>query len=170
MKKNKKKICDVSNENGFVLVVGMMILVVLSIIGIAATRNTSIELQIAANEKNYKQSFYAAEAGRSHVEVSTELYGKDNITPPDDGEDGLYFPSQGDADDTVSLLDGTLSYRGDVKFRKKGSESDLRGLMPAFSVNSGWIPYVYELESEGRGPQNSRVVVRAGFFRIGVEN
>ena len=51
------------NEDGFVLVTGLMILVILTLIGIAATRNTTIELQIAGNDRLHKETFYEAEAG-----------------------------------------------------------------------------------------------------------
>ena len=51
------------NEEGFVLVTGLMILLVLTMLGIAATKNTSIELQIAGNDRLHKEVFYQAEAG-----------------------------------------------------------------------------------------------------------
>lgn len=51
------------NEDGFVLVVSLLILLILVIIGVAATTNTSIELQIAGNEKVHKQTFYQADGG-----------------------------------------------------------------------------------------------------------
>lgn len=51
----------VTNQEGSVLVVSIMILALLTVIGIAATTTTSIELQIAANERIFKENFYAAE-------------------------------------------------------------------------------------------------------------
>ena len=51
------------NEDGFVLITSMLILLVLTILGIAAITNTDIELQIAANDRRHKETFYAAEAG-----------------------------------------------------------------------------------------------------------
>lgn len=51
------------NEEGFVLITGLMILMVLTLLGLAATTNTSIELQIAGNDRLHKQTFYSAEAG-----------------------------------------------------------------------------------------------------------
>lgn len=50
-----------NNQNGFALVATMLFLVVLTIIGIAATNTTSIEIGIAGNDKFYKQNFYQAE-------------------------------------------------------------------------------------------------------------
>jgi len=51
------------NEDGFVLVATLVILMLLVILGISTTTNTSIELQIAGNDKVYKQNFYQAEGG-----------------------------------------------------------------------------------------------------------
>lgn len=51
------------NEKGFVLVTALLILLVLTIIGIITTSNTSIELQIAGNEKVHTMTFYEAESG-----------------------------------------------------------------------------------------------------------
>ena len=50
------------NQDGFVLVVGMMVMVVLTFIGIAATNTTIFEHLISANDKVAKDVFYEAEA------------------------------------------------------------------------------------------------------------
>ena len=50
-------------DEGFVLVTALLIMLILTIIGIATTTNTSIELQIAGNDKVFKKTFYEAEAG-----------------------------------------------------------------------------------------------------------
>lgn len=57
-------------DKGFVLVTALLVMLVLTIIGIAATTNTSIELEIAANDRIHKNTFYEAEAGAS---LGTEL-------------------------------------------------------------------------------------------------
>ena len=63
------------NENGFVLITSLMMLVVLMIIGIAATNTTTIELRISGNDKVTKQTFYQAEGG---TQAGVELV-EDNI-------------------------------------------------------------------------------------------
>ncbi len=50
-----------ANEDGFALVTAMLFLVALTVIGIAATNTTSIEVDIAGNEKVYRRNFYLAE-------------------------------------------------------------------------------------------------------------
>ncbi len=51
------------NEEGFVLIASLMILVILSILGIMATRTTMVELTISGNDKVNKQTFYQADGG-----------------------------------------------------------------------------------------------------------
>jgi hypothetical protein len=51
------------DEDGFVLITGLLILLILTLLGITATRNTSIELQIAGNDRLHKETFYSAESG-----------------------------------------------------------------------------------------------------------
>jgi len=60
----------IKNEEGFVLIVSLLMLLVLMIIGIAATNMTTIDLQISGNDKASKQTFYQAEAG---TQVGSEL-------------------------------------------------------------------------------------------------
>ncbi|SMC47504.1 PilX N-terminal [Desulfocicer vacuolatum DSM 3385] len=55
-----------NNENGFALLSSMLFLVILTVIGIAATNTSTIETMIAGAEKNKQQAFFAAEAGIEH--------------------------------------------------------------------------------------------------------
>ena len=66
----KKLTKTINNEQGFVLIASLMMLMILLIIGIAATNTTTIELQISGNDKVNKTTFYAAEGG---IEVGSEL-------------------------------------------------------------------------------------------------
>ncbi|MBI5559141.1 MAG: hypothetical protein HY885_16060 [Deltaproteobacteria bacterium] len=51
------------NERGFVLVASLLILLILVIMGIAATNTSNIDMQIATNEKIHQQTFYQADGG-----------------------------------------------------------------------------------------------------------
>jgi Tfp pilus assembly protein PilX len=63
-------------EQGSVVVIALMILVVLTLLGIMATRTSSIDIRIAANEISYKKNFYIAEAGvfREALEIGRGKY------------------------------------------------------------------------------------------------
>ncbi|RLA96216.1 MAG: hypothetical protein DRG83_17650 [Deltaproteobacteria bacterium] len=53
----------VNNERGAILIIALLMLIILSLLGMAATDTTNIEIQIAGNEKVYKQAFYNADSG-----------------------------------------------------------------------------------------------------------
>jgi len=67
-------------ESGSITVIALMILVVLTLIGIAATRTSTTDIRIAANVIPYKQDFYVAEGGlhREAAEI-----GRGNYPVPD---------------------------------------------------------------------------------------
>ena len=67
-------------ENGSITVIALMILVVLTIMGIAVTRTSTTDIRIAGNVVPYKQDFYVAEGGL-HREAA-EL-GRGNYPVPD---------------------------------------------------------------------------------------
>ena len=58
----KEIISKLNNEEGSAIVIALIILVLLTMIGITASDNTVIELQIVRNEAIYRQNFYRAEA------------------------------------------------------------------------------------------------------------
>lgn len=66
------------NEEGFLLVITMLILVVLSLIGLSATNLSRVELQIAGNDRLHKETFYQADGG---TEVGANLL-EENIACP----------------------------------------------------------------------------------------
>jgi type IV pilus assembly protein PilX len=50
-------------QRGSVLVIGMLTLVLLSLIGVSATRTSRIEVEISGNDKAQKEAFFATEFG-----------------------------------------------------------------------------------------------------------
>ncbi|AOY58047.1 MULTISPECIES: pilus assembly PilX family protein [Desulfococcus] len=55
------------SEGGSALVISMLLLVVLTIIGVAATNTSVLEILIANSSKKKAEAFYAAEAGIDHA-------------------------------------------------------------------------------------------------------
>lgn len=58
---NTRPLNRANSEQGFVLVTALLIMVLLTVLGIAATNTTIVELRIAANERDYKRNLYKAE-------------------------------------------------------------------------------------------------------------
>jgi hypothetical protein len=58
----------VRNEKGFVLMIALMLLVLISLMGLASVMTSTTDVQIAANEIHSTQGLYLAEAGVSQVQ------------------------------------------------------------------------------------------------------
>ncbi|MBE9522876.1 MAG: hypothetical protein IME95_06770 [Proteobacteria bacterium] len=63
-------------ERGSITAIALMLLVVLTLLGVAATKTATTDIQIARNEIPYKQSFYICEGGihREAAEVGRGNY------------------------------------------------------------------------------------------------
>ena len=144
------------NEDGSVLVVAILILVLLTIIGISAMSTTNVELKISGNEKSYKMALYAAEAARGYVEKTPELYGPDNITPGA----GLNFPENDPS--VVVPLSSTQSFGGTVEYL--GFSAPPRGSGTQVGT---FKAHRYKMQCKGYGPSNAESQIEAGFYRIG---
>ncbi len=57
-----KQLSKLKEEDGSVLIVTLIILVLLTLLGIFATRTAEVELQIAGNDMRYKRNLYLADA------------------------------------------------------------------------------------------------------------
>jgi Tfp pilus assembly protein PilX len=62
----------VRNNRGATLIAGLLTLVLLSLIGLAATSTSRMEVQISGNDKLYKEAFYTAEFGVTRGETVIE--------------------------------------------------------------------------------------------------
>jgi Tfp pilus assembly protein PilX len=71
-------------ERGGITAIALMLLVVLTLLGVAATRTATTDIQIASNEIPYKQSFYISEGGihREAAEVGRGNYPVVDVNTP----------------------------------------------------------------------------------------
>lgn len=92
-----------SNDRGSVLIAALMILVLLTILGIAATNMSSTELKISTNSLLYERAFYTAEAG---LERATE-----SLRAPFVNQNKAQIASGGEGNWTFAL-DGSLEGYG----------------------------------------------------------
>lgn len=99
------------NENGFVLVLCMIMLVVLTLMGIVGTRTTTIELLISGNEKVGTETFYQADGA---TQVGIELVEQNTACPIgftktgggfDSNDPATFFSIYG-----VDVFDASFSY------------------------------------------------------------
>jgi hypothetical protein len=148
---------QLNNENGYMMVVVMMVLSIITVIATAGTNNSITEQKSATNEQIHELSFYAADTGRSYVIGNADLYHESNVTV---GQ-SLSFPDDGDPDVKFSIT-STESFNGTVAYL--GSGPVPRG--SGFEVGN-FMSHRYQITTTGFGPRSSRSQVEAGFYRVG---
>lgn len=145
------------NQEGYMIVVVIMIVSVLSVIATAGTNNSITERRSATNEQIYQLTFYAADTGRTFVVKNDDLYHEDNITV---GQ-SLSFPNRDNP--TAQYTIGTHeSFNGDVEYL--GSGPTPRG--SGFEIGK-FMAHRYLINSTGFGPRESNSEIEAGFYRVG---
>ncbi len=71
-----KKKCVLNNEDGFVLIIALVILAVLLVLGISATTTSNIENLVTRNVEDYTIALYFAEAA-----AMEGIQGLDDVVP-----------------------------------------------------------------------------------------
>lgn len=166
----KSFVRHLSNEDGSAIVIAVLVLLLVTILGISATNTTTIELQIAGNDKIDKTAFYAAEAAGYYVATNPDLYGNANSTV----DAGLCYPGDGeDNDDDLEIdevdeqflkhaLNANQSFNGNIIY--KGTTPAPR--RAGFEVGEFWA-HNYEMTSTGYGPSNATTRIKIGCYRVG---
>jgi len=145
------------NEKVSVTVLAVVLLMLLTLLGIAATTTSSIEVQIAGNELRHKLAFYSAEAAKGWVIWNPALYGSNNITPGA----SLSFPNTADPSEEQTL-NSNQSFNGSVAYnipidppRGSGYEA------------GEYRAHRYIMTCNGHSSHNTSTEVEIGFYRIG---
>ena len=109
----------VRNEQGFVLIISMMMLVILTLFGTFATNTSVIELGISGNDRVSKESFYQADGG---TEAGIELVEQNLACPV-----GFKSPGIINNNDATSFLTISGVDIFDRKFAVDEKEADVAG-------------------------------------------
>lgn len=176
MNKKSQTTLHLHDQKGFILVTAMMILLILTIMGIAMNRTTTSELQIAGNDRLHKQSFYQADGATEFAAEALEqniacLIFAQNGT----GSTSIVTPEPG------IVLDGNIAVRnGNLQFWQNviGTYSSLAGNPPFPSdiYRDMWLPPTYAagaphtnitIEGISDFTAGSSILFAAGYLGLG---
>lgn len=173
-------------QRGFVLVVGLVILLVLTLIGVSAMRGTTLEEHMAGNTQERDLAFQAAEAALRASEqfvadnaTKTALTSSSGYTncaqntstnhcPPPVWQQVFpvgQTPSSSDVNSYTGSLDGASAYYIVEKLNippQPGCSS-----VSQAATGNGGHPTYYRLTSEGIGKDGHTSVVLQTVYRIG---
>ena len=68
----------IKNEDGSIMIVTLLLLLLITIMGTASITTSNFEVQISDNEKKYQNDFYAADSGW----MQAVLWLESKISPP----------------------------------------------------------------------------------------
>ena len=77
-------IIRLKNQEGNVMILAFILLIILTLLGIFATRTAQIDLQVAYNEIPYRQNFYIAEGGVNREAAELGTANPANVQPTGD--------------------------------------------------------------------------------------
>ena len=122
-----------NSENGFVLILAVLMLAVITVIGVAATRTSETESRIASNERQIANNFYNAEGALiDTLERATTTWAAPASPFLTDGETVASYTSSTDFDG-----DGTNDATAEVRYI-----GDLGATIGGLSTAANDIPLV----------------------------
>ena len=153
----------IKNEDGAVLIVSLMMLVLLTLLGVSISTTSEVEVLIAGNERLQKMTFYQAEGtaleGAQFLKDNASLHHDDNNNDwlhPDDGtvtlaniRDAATWNGNGGNNSTTSSQYANASYLGVFEGDAPGT-----GMGKAFQ---------YGLYGMSIDPTGGQSIVKAGY-------
>jgi hypothetical protein len=169
------------SEQGSVLLTTMVVLVLLTVLGMAAIDNSTVEIKLAANDKFHQVAFYNADSG---VYVTPKVIS----ACVDQGEEpslsnGAYTPDGGTFLREIMGYDGSDSAT-DIRFSMGQNQADvdvsrdgvehIAGGGVEFASGSegigvgsaGGVALFYTMDSFGSGPASSGSNVEARYRKV----
>ena len=84
---SKKMVYPVKDQSGFALVLALIMIVILTLIGLASTYTSTFEMKLSGNKRGTTDAFYAADSG-----IQVVVANVDNFSLPGKYVDNKYNP------------------------------------------------------------------------------
>jgi len=166
----------VTNENGSVVVLALIMLVLLTLLGMAVTRTSSIEVQIASNDRQAVDCFYTAESADHYALETSNTWMTDaflttaDTSANDDRQVDLDGDGNNDARIEIRCIEGT----GTDVVLPDGDLSDAANDLPIMQhitippIGSGYSLKSFEVRNYGitGTAANGCSVVQLGAFKV----
>ena len=141
-----------SKQRGAVLVVGLILLMILTVLGISGMTTATLELTMAGNAQFYQQAFQAAETG---IAIAIARGGFDAAI----GGAGIVLPR-------TALGDGSSSVQAITTFQIATPIPD-RAFSLGIGADGTVQAYHFDVVAEGSGPRNATSTHTQSFYIVG---
>jgi type IV pilus assembly protein PilX len=139
-------------QRGAALVVGLVLLMVLTVLGVSGMNTATLELTMASNAQFNQDAFQSAETGIDLV-IARRAF---NTIPGDPGN--LIAPTP--------LGDGSYSTQAITTFEQNTPVPDM-GFSMGVGTSGAVQAYHFDIVSVGTGPRNARSTHNQSFYVVG---
>ncbi len=143
------------NERGVILIVVLVMLLLLSVLGLTVLSNTTSELRIAGNHRNFQEAFFNADGSLEQAIINND------ITSDGIWDGFIYMNSAGLPVAATTLPAGTTAVA------QIHSEFLNEGKPPRGSgFDDSTVATYYDVDVVGYGPSSSEVAIDAGIVKF----
>jgi type IV pilus assembly protein PilX len=136
-----------TRESGAALVVGLILMLVLTVLGVSGMNMNTLELTMASNSQSQQDAFQAAETG-----IDLALAGRDFTTT-----NATTVPS--------TSLGDQIETQATIEFQQTTPVPDISFSM---GVGTGSVQaYHFDITAVGDGPRNARATHTQSFYIVG---
>jgi hypothetical protein len=168
-------------EDGSVLIVALLIMVLLTVVGLSVTRTTDIDIQIAKNDQFHKTAFFNADSGvyttPKLISLCMDNSAEQNVANISYlGTAGTFYREimgydVHDAASDIQFSLGVFAVNVDVN---RTGQQNLAGGGVEFASGAegvgvgsgGGVAIFYDMDSLGNGPSNSESNVGAVYRKV----
>jgi Tfp pilus assembly protein PilX len=150
-------------QKGSIVIIALVLLMLVTLMGLSITQITSIEIQVAGNERDYKQVFYLAEAAMMEALQRMENAAAEYLKPSTTTFGWLRGPGTNLENKSV-MADENISREATVADTARFAAT-ARGITGGSSLAMTTTSQLYSFEVYGYAQDRGRAHVASGFRR-----
>jgi len=152
LEQSRRFVAAPRRQRGAALVVGLVLLMVLTVLGVSGMSTATLELTMASNAQYNQDAFQAAETGIDLV-IARRTF---NTIPGDPGN--IIVPTP--------LGDGTYTTQAVTTFQETTPVPDV-GFSMGVGTSGAVQAFHFDIVSIGMGPRNARSTHNQSFYVVG---
>jgi hypothetical protein len=154
-------------QEGSIVIVALVLLVLVTLMGVSITQVTSVEMRIAANERDYKRAFYLAEGAVMEALQWLENADPKNLKASTTTLEWLHDTNINlENTDNMKDIESPISSKSDLD--KKGKTYfavTARGITAGSSLSMTTSSRLYSFDAYGYSEQRGRAHIVCGYKR-----
>ena len=151
-------------QKGSIIIIALVLLMLVTLMGISITQITGIEMQVAGNERDYKELFYLAEAAMMEALQRMDDASNQNLRPTTTTFTWLHNTAT-NLDSQSVIADTDVSTVSAVNADTARFAATAQGIASGSSLAMTTTSQLYSFEVHGYAEKRGRAHVAGGYRR-----